>query len=476
MKESNRLFSAMGLLLLLNALIKPLWIFGVDRQVQNLNGTEAYGLYFSLLGLALSGSFLLDWGMSGYINRRLAADPAFQQDNMGRLLLLKLLQAALYSILLMLIAFYTGVTEWEWLILLAAIQIMNALFLFMRALITARQWFKAEAWFSVFDKGLMLLFCGTILLLPLSGGLDILLFLRIQLGCTIIAALAAFLFLRYRGQSFHFKKGEPLRRLFREALPFAVIVMLMSVHNRLDAFLLERIHPEGAYQAGIYAGAYRLLDAGNIAGYLVASLLLPFLAAQGGAGPPARKAILVSRHILLLFSIAAGVTAYCLATPLQQLLYHNQDAAAVQVLQFCLPVLVAYSVIHVYGTLLTAFGWLKQFSLIVLAGLLLNILFNLWWIPAYGATGCCYAALVSQGLTAAAVYWLAIKKNSISHHTRSWIVYILSGFILFCFLYFGKIWIPVPWILLFSGGMLYVLFARVWLGPDLFLYFRMIKK
>ena len=49
MKGPSGFYSSLGLLVLLNAIIKPLWIFAIDRQVQNVVGTENYGVYFSLL-------------------------------------------------------------------------------------------------------------------------------------------------------------------------------------------------------------------------------------------------------------------------------------------------------------------------------------------------------------------------------------------------------------------------------------------
>jgi len=43
--------SNLVLLLGINFLIKPLYIFGIDREVQNAVGPEQYGLFFALLNL-----------------------------------------------------------------------------------------------------------------------------------------------------------------------------------------------------------------------------------------------------------------------------------------------------------------------------------------------------------------------------------------------------------------------------------------
>ena len=51
----------LALLLLLNFLIKPFWIFGIDRTVQNeLVSSADYGTYFALFNFAMLFNILLD--------------------------------------------------------------------------------------------------------------------------------------------------------------------------------------------------------------------------------------------------------------------------------------------------------------------------------------------------------------------------------------------------------------------------------
>jgi hypothetical protein len=88
MKETSRFYSSLSLLVLLNAIIKPLWIFGIDRQVQNEVGVAAYGTYFSIFNLSLVLSFLLDWGLTVYYNRQLSAKDAFIADHAGSFILI----------------------------------------------------------------------------------------------------------------------------------------------------------------------------------------------------------------------------------------------------------------------------------------------------------------------------------------------------------------------------------------------------
>ena len=59
----------LGFLLLLNLLIKPFWLLGIDRAVQNTVGAESYGLYAALFNVSFLFNILLDVGITNYNNR-----------------------------------------------------------------------------------------------------------------------------------------------------------------------------------------------------------------------------------------------------------------------------------------------------------------------------------------------------------------------------------------------------------------------
>src|SRR5688572_3593563 len=163
MKGPSGFYSSLGLLVFLNAVIKPLWIFAIDRQVQNVVGTTSYGIYFSLYGLSIVLSFLSDWGFTNYCNRQLAANEAGFDRVIGRLFLVKLFFALIYCLVLFAVAGLAGVQRWDILLYVALIHILTSMLVFCRGIITAKQWFRADAWLSVADKTLMILSCGILL-------------------------------------------------------------------------------------------------------------------------------------------------------------------------------------------------------------------------------------------------------------------------------------------------------------------------
>ena len=456
MRAQHRYYSSLGLLLLLNAVIKPVWLFGVDRQVQNLAGAEAYGHYFALFNLSIVANFMLDMGLTTYTNRMVAVSPGQASLVSGKIFTVKLVLLLLYAGTIFLVALFTGFHQWSLLMAVVMVQALNSLLLFLRSLVTAHQWLHTDAWLSVLDKSLMLMLCGSFLLFPATFGLlRINTFIWSQVICTAIAVAITAVILLRRSDSFqYFKPVFPGREIFRQAFPYALIVALMSAHYRMDGFLLERIHPNGAHEAGIYASAYRLLDAANMAGFLLASFLLPFTARHYADNKLISSVVTNSRHVLVLFAIWLAASAWFYPDWLQHILYHRSDPYASKVLQWCLTALVGYSLFQVYGTVLTATGQIGLFTRIVFLVLLLNLSLNAWLIPRGGALGAAGTAIISQLTGGLLAMFAARKKCSISLHGRSALMYIfITGALLLLYALASVRGAPPAWTI-GAGGIL----------------------
>jgi O-antigen/teichoic acid export membrane protein len=97
--------------------------------------------------------------------------------------------------------------------------------------------------------------------------------------------------------------------------------------------------------------------------------------------------------------------------------------------------MAGYSLVHIYGTALTATGRVIEFSYIVLISVLINSTMNLLLIPSYGARGSCIAALCSQLFCGIATMLYARQKIHTAIHFRSLLIYIFTGLLLAGFYY-----------------------------------------
>jgi len=253
------------------------------------------------------------------------------------------------------------------------------------------------------------------------------------------------------------------RQVFISALPYALIILLMSVHYRMDGFLLERIHPNGAHEAGIYAAAYRLLDAATMIGFLFSSFLLPYTARQWKEQKPIENVVIPIRHFLMIYAIGIACIAIFMAPWIHEIMYHNRDADAISVLRWCLPAIAGYALVYIYGTVMTATGHIKAFCVITFFTVFINITLNLCLIPAMGAKGCCIAALVSQTICGISTMLYTGKRIHIGFHTRSLLVYIFIALLLSFLFYQGNEW-PVNKWLLVTGAVIITLAMMIVTG------------
>ena len=89
-------FSGLFITLILNLLIKPLALFGIDAVVQNRVGASEYGTYFSLLNLSILFNILLDIGINNYTTKIAAQDAKKAIDYFGKVISLRILLFFLY--------------------------------------------------------------------------------------------------------------------------------------------------------------------------------------------------------------------------------------------------------------------------------------------------------------------------------------------------------------------------------------------
>jgi O-antigen/teichoic acid export membrane protein len=217
------------------------------------------------------------------------------------------------------IGWLTHISHWEILLLVIVIQILTSLLIFCRNIVTANQYFGIDAWLSVIDKMLMIIFCGSILYSSFFGKISLLLFLQIQTACTALAVSVSF-FLILKKKLITTGDKQNVEKIIKQVLPFALIILLMSIHYRLDGFLLERIHTNGALEAGIYASAYRLLDASNMVGYLASSFLVAFVARNLAEKQTLEDAIFNTRHLLMFCSLGVASFVFVFSPWLEALL------------------------------------------------------------------------------------------------------------------------------------------------------------
>jgi O-antigen/teichoic acid export membrane protein len=421
------------LLVVLNALVKPLWIFGIDRNVQNLTGFAAYGRYFAMLGFCLVFGFLLDPGLNIHLNRQAAARPSDRVALFWNTLYTKAALVAVYALAVMAFAWLSGIRDAGFVMPYIALVTLISLLGFLRTFLSAAQCYRQDAVLSILDKAVVIAAVGGMILYPaVAGPVTIERFVAVQtLAIALSVALAGFFIVRHV-EGFAFQPFRGFRRdLLLASLPFALNNFLMTVILRSDAFLLERLHPDGAHEAGVYAAGFRILDAFSMMGTLVGGFLLSFIARHWPERTAIEPTLAIARRALICVAILIGVTGCVLPEYLTALLYHRSDAPLVAVMRTILLALPGLSLVSIYGTLLTATGHIGAFIRISLSYAVILVILNLLLIPAYGALACSIVTVAVETAYALSLVRAARRLTGIGLHPGEGLSYLfvaLMGF------------------------------------------------
>ena len=310
-----------------NMLVKPAWIFLIDRTVQNRVGHEAYGTYGALFNICVIFQVLLDFGLTNYTSKTIAQYPDKLGDIFPAMFSARLVLAAIYVFVVASCGFIIGYRGWEiWLLAgILVFQALSSLLQFLRSNVAGLHKFKTDGVLSILDRSLMIVVCGTLLLIPLTGEhFRIEWFVWTQIGCYAAAALIAYLVLRRISKvrlKFHFHAPTVLK-IIRESLPYAFLIFLMSVYTRSDQAIIERLlGPEGKEQNGIYIASYRWLDVANMFPIMFASMLLPMFGRMLMQKNNIQPIIQLCVNILLPFSLMIAVAASFYGDPIMHKLY-----------------------------------------------------------------------------------------------------------------------------------------------------------
>lgn len=396
----KKFFENLIFLIFVNLLIKPLWVLGVERNVQNVVGEEQYGIYFAIFNLSFILNILLDMGINTYNTKLIASNPAKLVSSYIAIAYAKIGLALVYFVIGICVGKVFGYDGMEFKLLMFILinQIIIGLIAYNRSCIVGLQLFKWDSFFSVFDKILLIIL--TLYVLNVSrNSFTILYFAIIQTICLLIAFIGslALIFIKHR---FDFVKltFTEFRNLMMDAAPYALMIFLMSLYYRADGIILNRILPDGNKEAGIYAAGYRIYDALSNILILFGNILLPLYARYANDKIILRQLSKYAAIFILTVSMGAIGIGYYFRLDIIDLLYHHQDPYWVQIYFVLLCSVAGISLVYIYGSLLTALGKIKMINYIVGLGVILNIGANLILIPKYKALGAAMSFCITQTL------------------------------------------------------------------------------
>ena len=417
-----------ALVLFLNLLIKPFWILGIDRSVQNVVGVADYGFYYSIFSFSFLLNILLDFGITNFNNKNIAQNNHLLRKHLSSIIVLKLLLGGIYLVLSIICAFIIRYNTLQILLLivLAFNQFLISFVLYLRSNISGLHLFKIDSFISVLDRTIMIIVCAFLLWgMPSTFEFTIRTYAFAQTFAYFLTAVITLIivFRKAKSKFLKLKWNFPFSlMIIKNSFPFAVLVLLMTFYNRIDTVMMERILPDastlkdnlysGEVQCGIYASAYRLLDATNMIAFLFAGLLLPLFAKMIKHKESVEALVRLAFSMLFTGAIIVSFCSFFYSSEIMSLLYPfnakghenildytKRIEESSRVFGYLMACFIPISTTYVFGTLLTANGNLKQLNIMAASGMALNILLNVFLIPHFFAIGSSFASFSTQFAT-----------------------------------------------------------------------------
>lgn len=412
--------------------------------MQDTVGHEAYGVFAALFSLSFLFATLSDLGVNQYVTKRLAGEPDKVDEIYPAALGLKLLLLFLYPVGMTIVGFTLGyeMTDLYYLWLLSFFQGGVQLVLFLRANFQAHQNFFVDSFASVLDKLLLIFFL--LVLFQIHITVENFIYARL-LSMFVAVAVLYFVYATTYGWDKPTVKLNRITPIIRQSIPFAMITVLYSFNERVDQVMVERLL--GGVSSGLYAGAYRWLDAIMMYLWIVLPLFFARFAFLKNNRPLLDRTFRVG-HVIAFLPMAF-VSGFVFMYPEKFfLLFQNSTPEEIRIMSDVLKILFVAAVVNglfaIYSTLLTSIGYEKQTSVMILISVGLNLALNIIFIPMYGINASACATVSSTILLSFSYAYYLHTKNIIT--IPFVVIFKLSlAFTLFMLFFYGLSTTTMEW-------------------------------
>jgi len=430
------------LLLSINFLIKPFYLFGVDLHIQNIVGTDTYGMYKVLFNIAFLLQFIHEPGIQAYNSQNIAKNPDQLGFHLPRILGLKVILGVIYFGIT-LCYFLLNPYDHSLLPLMIIITInlfLSTLFLFLRTNIASIGKYRTDSLLSSLDKLLMLVILGVLSWIsPFRENFEIIWLAYGQFAAFLISCIVAFLILyKHLGKLNISFSWDYAKRLLKWSLPYALILLSMSAYTRMDSIMIERILDDGGLESGIYEYGYRFLDAFNMVGYLFAALLLPMYASNLKNSKIINELIDIGLRLMVVITFIGAAAAITYRNEIMT--WSNSQATPYygEIMIYLMLSFIVLSIAYIFGSLLMASNRLRNLNILLVFGVILNFCLNMYFIPTENALGAAKATLITQTIMAIGQIILVYNLIKVKITFRLLLSIIVFG--LLCALIFGSIY------------------------------------
>lgn len=299
---------------------------------------------------------------------------------------------------------------------------------YARSYFSGLHYFKTDAFLSVLDRFLLIFICGFVLYSSFfPSGFQIEWYIWIQTICYVITLIVALVMLSRIITLNHFTFDKKFSfQVIKQSMPYAALILLMLLYTRSDSVILERMHENGRFEAGVYAQGFRLLDALYMFGMVFAGLLFPMFSRLLKQSKKDIIPLLQTSGNLLIGGCSVLIITLCFnAEMVLGWIYEHNVAYSAHSFRWLMLGFFGISLNFIFGTILSANGNFKTLNYLAGIAVIFNVGLNLFVAPIYGSTGIGISFFITQVGVAIAQLFLAKEKIGFRFIPKFMIVHLL---------------------------------------------------
>lgn len=196
-----------------------------------------------------------------------------------------------------------------------------------------------------------------------------------------------------------------LKEIIVGSLPYGLLGILGLLYFKIDTILLS--YMRGSFETGIYAAAYKFLEAIIFIPSAISTALFPILAKLHDSDPGHVKRIYYKGLWVMLFISLPILIGYVLILPIIIRFFLPQYLESIFVLQV-LALTIPLMFIHTPATvaLLSTDKYIKEVVTISFGTLAFNLILNILLIPQFGYLAAAFITVLSEAVSLLSFYLL----------------------------------------------------------------------
>ncbi len=392
-------------------MIKPFYLFGIERKVQLMVGNEQFGAFYTIFNFTLILHFINDFGIQNYVSRLVSQKERDARSEVGVLIELKSILAIIYLLLTFVLSIYWFGNNFSptFILHIAVNQVLVSVIFFLRANISGLGLYFTDTLLSILDRTILILTMGYFLYIPvLHNPISVNTFVWAQSWSLLITVVIC-LVLLYRHhftiQSFEFKFSA-IKKVIKVCLPFSMVYLGYSLLTKGDSLWLEHWLIDGKVEAGLYASCFRLYEALTIVALSFAGLLLPMFSKIVMDLKKLNALLGISLILLWLISLFCGLTGCFYSSWINELINHDKDMYRNQIIGLLSIAFIPASINFIFGVFFQAVHKESLLYKIYFGLALLSIILNYWFIPQYRGIASAFIFLIHQIVLTFISFWI----------------------------------------------------------------------